>query len=161
MSRLGDSSFELFRLNPLLKHRNLVLVKVFNAVDDHLFLQILLFLGFAECALFFEELILLEIGCEFVDFLAESYLLRVPLVHQRLLLVEEFLFELLFADLLELHFARQLFFNASLFSLTILVAVLLLQVVSFQKTFVFSLLLHNALHDFGVFFRPAINLTLR
>jgi hypothetical protein len=77
------------------------------------------------------------------------------------LLVEEFLFELLFTDVLELHFARQLFFNASLFSLTILVAVLLLQVVSFQKTFVFTFLLHNALHGFGVFFWPASNFTFR
>ena len=88
MGGLRYPSLELFRLNPVLEHVNLVPVEFLNAVNNLLLLDQLLLLRLSESALFLQELILLQIRSQLVDFLAESDLLGIALVHQRLLLVQ-------------------------------------------------------------------------
>lgn len=109
-------------------------------------------LSLPESALFLKKFVFLEIACQLVHLLAQSDLLRVALVHQRLLLVQQFLLEFLLTDVFEFDFSLQLLFDATRFGFFGLIAVLLLVVVSFQKSFVLELLLQNALHGLAIIF---------
>jgi len=59
------------------------------------------FLGLFEFALLLEELALLELAGQLVDVLAQLNLLGVPLVAQRLLMLQQLLLELPLSDRLD------------------------------------------------------------
>ena len=75
-----------------------------------------------------------------VNFLAEADLLGIALIHEALLLVEQFLLKLLLTNLLEFDLSCKLLFNALLAMLTCLVTCLLVMLVLAEQSLVLFLL---------------------
>jgi len=111
---LRHFALEAFGLYSLLEHRDFVLVEALNCIDHFALLLVLLFLGFPEFFLFFEKLVFFKLASQLVDFLAEADLLCVAFVHKGLLLVDELLLKLLFADLSQLDFSLDLLLDTGL-----------------------------------------------
>lgn len=93
--------------------------------------------------------------------MAQTHLLGITLVHERLLLIEEFLFELLLAQLSQLDLALDLALMATL--LVVADALLRLDVVVLlaEEGLVLTLLLADALEGLLVLFRGLFGLVLR
>lgn len=100
---LCNFTFEALSLDALLQHADLVPVKGLNIVDHRLLLLFLLSLSLPELPLLLQQLILLQITGQLVHLLTQPDLLGIPLIHQRLLLVEQLLLELLLPQRRQLH----------------------------------------------------------
>ena len=118
---LSDASLESLALNALLKQLHLVLIVGLYRVHHQTTLHLLLHLVLLVFTFLLQKLVLLEFASKFVDFLAEEYLLCVPLVVERFLVREELLLELLLADSLDAGLSLETFLNMS-----VLVSLLLL-----------------------------------
>lgn len=152
LSVLGDSAFEFFVLDALSEHVDFVAVKILNAVNHHLLLRTLHALVLHEVLLLLEQFVLLQVARQLVYFLAKAHLLRIPLVHQTLLLVDQFFIKLLLSNLFEFHLPRNLFLYASLLGLSPLVPRLLLMRILPEKCLVLPLLTSYALNSLLVVF---------
>jgi hypothetical protein len=95
---VSNLSLKLLVFYSLLEHCDPIFVVRLDCINYFLFVVLLLDLVLFEFSLFSQQLILLQLRCKLVYLLAESDLLCVTLVHETLLLVEEFFFELLFLD---------------------------------------------------------------
>lgn len=151
LSLFSDMSFELFTVNLLLQHCNLVLVVVFYGFNHFMLLVNFLDFVFFELFLFFEKFVFFKVACQFIYFFAEPYLLSVPLEHLTSLLVNHLFFKLALFDC----------FNSIVSSLTLLLNLgtlhslllgnLLLKLIFFQKVCELLLLFGNSVISFIIF----------
>jgi hypothetical protein len=158
LRNLSNFAFEPFGLDPLLEHGYFIFVEGLDVVNHTPLLLLLLLLSLPELPLLLQQFVLLQVARQFVHLLTQPDLLRIPFVHQRLLLVQQFLFKLLLAQLDQFSLALHLSFLPLLHLLLISSFVLSFVLLLFQQSLVLTLLLLNALQRFFIAFSESLRL---